>query len=118
MSSPKDPRQHLCRLTALTSLAISNSSFSGPIPANFSSFPALLSFTAVGNKLTGALPSSLPPKLTTLNVGYNQLNGSLPAYNSSTLSYLQVSYLQLPSVPNRRKAGSVSCWLPGTPVPP
>jgi hypothetical protein len=83
----------LSNLGALQSLELSNSSFSGSIPASFnsSSFKSLLSFTAFGNKLSGPLPTSLPPALTTLGLGSNQLNGTLPAYNSSTLSYLQVN---------------------------
>ena len=82
----------LCRLTALTSLDISNSSFSGPLPTSFNSStsPNLKSFTAFGNKLTGPLPTSVPANLTTLGLGNNQLNGTLPSYNSSSLSYIQV----------------------------
>lgn len=80
-------------LTALKSLDISNSSFSGSLPASFNSTtsPALTSFTAFGNKLTGPLPTSVPANLTTLGLGNNQLNGTLPAYESSSLSYIQVN---------------------------
>lgn len=86
----------LCRLTALQSIDISNSSFSGSLPATFNSTssPNLRSFTAFGNNLTGPLPASLPANLTTLGLGQNQLNGTLPAYNSSVLSTLQVSAIQ------------------------
>lgn len=83
----------LSGLTALKSLDISNSSFSGPLPTSFNSSTslALTSLTAFGNKLTGALPASVPANLTTLGLGYNQFNGTLPAYNSSSLSYIQLN---------------------------
>jgi hypothetical protein len=88
-----DARPHICRLTALTSIDISSSGFSGPLPASFNSTtsPKLASFTAFGNNLSGALPTSLPMSLTTLGLGYNKFNGSLPAYTSTDLAYIQVS---------------------------
>jgi len=103
-----DPLLHsTCRLTALKSLDISNSSFSGPLPTSFNSSTslALTSLTAFGNKLTGALPASVPANLTTLGLGYNQFNGTLPAYNSSSLSYIQVSERCCPLC-----GSSKTCW--------
>lgn len=80
-------------LTALTSIDISSSGFSGPLPASFNSTtsPKLASFTAFGNNLSGALPTSLPMSLTTLGLGYNKFNGSLPAYTSTDLAYIQLN---------------------------
>lgn len=79
-------------LTALQSVDLSNSSFSGSLPASFNSTasPSLLSFTAFSNKLTGPLPTSLPANLTTLGLGGNQINGTLPSYTSGSLTTFQV----------------------------
>lgn len=79
-------------LTALQSLDLSNSSFSGSIPTSFNSTtsPSLLSYTAFSNQISGPLPASLPANLTTFGLGNNKLNGTLPSYTSSTLSTFQV----------------------------
>ncbi len=82
-----------CSLTALQSLDLSNSSFSGSIPASFNSptSPSLLSYTAFANDITGPLPASLPANLTTFGLGDNKLNGTLPSYTSSALGTFQVN---------------------------
>jgi hypothetical protein len=85
------PIPSFANLTALTSIDVSSSGLTGPIPLSSQGYPSLRSFVAVGNKLSGSLPASLPANLTTLNVGNNALNGTIPVYNSSVLGTFQVN---------------------------
>ena len=72
-------------------LCLSQNLLSGNIPDEWShGMPALRTFIAVSNKLSGQLPTILPPLLSALDVSDNHFTGSIPCYFNTSLQYLYV----------------------------
>ncbi|CAI5965158.1 unnamed protein product [Closterium sp. NIES-64] len=67
------------RLTSLTKMDLSSNFLFGSIqPSITAAFPRLTALLLSSNRLTGRVPSRLPPLLSTLSLSSNYLSGSLP----------------------------------------
>ncbi|CAM6118487.1 unnamed protein product [Calypogeia fissa] len=105
----------ILNLTALTTFALNNNSFSGSIP-DFSSLVHLESIYLQNNNFSGEIPTFLGnafPNLTQLNLNSNNLNGIIPS-DLSNKPGLDFTVLNNPLI--------INCTLPtcgyALPVPP
>ncbi|KAI4306981.1 hypothetical protein L6164_030215 [Bauhinia variegata] len=91
------PENSIGKLDALKTLSLHSNGLSGNLPSDILSIPSLQCVYLQHNNFSGPIPSSISPKLVSLDISFNSFSGSIPPafQNLRRLTWL---YLQHNSI--------------------